>query len=225
MKIKVWGTQVRIVHIVILLLATAALCRAELITIGLTAVVTDVDDESNWLQGQIQTGNTITGYYTYDFATPDTNPEIDVGLYQHHLSPCGVSLSLPSFVFSTDYNNVQFNIGITNNLSGDPLDVYSFRSYNNLSIADSIPIHEISWQLYDYTGIAFSNTDLPTIAPILSDFQYDYLYISGGQKSEARPFEFLITGHVTYVQVVPEPATVSMVVLGILLISRKSKKG
>jgi len=88
-----------VVGVVVLgLLALPA--QAELVTINIEGVVDTVEDDGNYLDGQVNPGNIITGWYTYDTDTPDSNPDDPVqGNYWHYTSPFGISLTIDSFSF------------------------------------------------------------------------------------------------------------------------------
>ncbi len=61
--------------------------RAEVVTIYLTAEAIYLEDPYNALEGKITIGDTITGSYSYDSDTPDTNPLDTVGDYWHYTPP------------------------------------------------------------------------------------------------------------------------------------------
>jgi len=193
---------------------TAAV-RADLIIIGITAEVVTVLDPAGWLEGNVDVNDIITGTYTYDLSTPDSNPLSTVGDYEHFDPPCGISLTVGGFDFTTDPNNVNFLVEILNDKGpGELHDAYVLRSYNNLPLWNGLPVSHISWQLSDDTSNAISSTALPATAPILGDWPTNALSIDGGKN-------FLIGSHVTSVILIPEPGTLFLFVLGGLAL-RKS---
>ncbi len=187
------------------------LAKAYPVTIAIEAVVDSVDDDDNYLEGQINIGDIITGYYTYESTTPDSSPDDSVqGNYWHYSPPAGVSLTLDGFDFLTDPANVEFCVGIrNNNLSGD--DVYSIGSYNNLALSNGTLVEAIWWQLNDHTGSALSSDALPTTPPILGQWQANVLTLETDRT-------FLITAHVT--SAIPEPVTLLLFGLGGLLLRK-----
>ena len=193
--------------------------KAELITIGLEAVVTEVDDLSNWLEGSIQVDDIITGYYSYESTVLDTNPDDNIGEYVYNTQPYGIFLESGVFEFGTDLSNVNFKISILNNDQGR--DRYLIVSYNNLPLSGGTNINGISWQLDDYSENALSSTDLPVSEPVLSNWENDYFDITGGIKTQTT-YEFLIRSHVTQVELVPEPTTLLLFSLGSLLLRKRS---
>jgi hypothetical protein len=57
------------------------------VTIYIEAVVDSVQDSGNYLEGKISPGNLITGYYTYESTTPDSEPLPTHGRYEHSTPP------------------------------------------------------------------------------------------------------------------------------------------
>ncbi len=145
---------------------------AESITIEITADVAYVDDWSNILGGQVQVGDVITGSYTYETTTPDSNTLPTVGDYRHVVAPFGIHLNVGPWVFETDPNNVNFLVEIVNDHSGQ--DNYLLRSYNNIAIpaiASGALVDHISWQLDDSAATALNSIALPTTPPALADWE------------------------------------------------------
>jgi len=206
----------RIVFAAVLFFA-CSLARAELITIALTGQVYMIEDSQHIFGGQIHYNDTITGTYTYDTSTPDSElSDPSIGAYWFYSTPCGVSFTVDGFNFRTDPDNVLFSVGVGNN---EPLwDIYSICSRNNLPLSNGVLVDMINWQLTDSSRSAFSSDALPTTAPNLANFDMDYglsIY-SGGDN------EFLLRADVISATVVPEPTTLLLVAAGLLLL-RKPK--
>lgn len=189
--------------------------RAGLITIYLTAEVTYVDDHADLLEGKVTIDDIITGSYSYDSDTPDTNPSDTVGDYWHYNTPYGINLSAGSLVFQTDPDNVHFLVEVCNNHIPPP-DGYLLRSYNNLPLSNWVHVERISWQLDDYSGTALSSAALPTTPPVLEDWERNYLQITFGYKGSS-----YILARVT--SAIPEPATILLLVLGSLVLTRRRR--
>lgn len=198
---------------VVLSLWTGSL-RAGVITIYLTAEVTYVDDLYDLLGGKIAVGDIITGSYNYDSDTPDTNPSVTVGDYQHYDPPYGINLSTGTLAFQTDPDYVDFLSEILNDHTG--IDGYLLRSYNNLPLPGDIEVEHISWQLGDYSMNALSSTALPTSPPVLEDWEDNYLLMSFGYKGSS-----MIGTTVT--SAIPEPATVLLLTLGGLALTKRRR--
>ncbi len=182
-----------------------------LITIEIEAVVDSVEDEDNYLEGKINPGDTITGFYIYESTTPDTNPSVYVGDYEHYTSPYGIFLSVSGFKFETDLTNVDFFIEVVNDYpSGD---AYMVGSSNNLPLSNGVSVDPIDWQLGDNTGTALSSDALPTTAPTLNDWQSNRLRLDGERGG------YIIDAMVT--SAVPEPATLLLFGLGGLLLRKR----
>lgn len=167
--------------------------HAEPVCVAITAEVAYVDDRDGVLDGAINVGDVITGTYVYESTTPDTNQLPTVGDYWHTTAPFGITLNAGGFVFRTDPANVNFLVEIANDHGTPASDNYLLRSYKNIFDIGSNSNNHISWQLDDPTLAALSSEALPTVPPVLSDWQSSFgLDIESGSFSE-----FLIRSHVT----------------------------
>jgi hypothetical protein len=205
--------------VLVLMLGRGAL--AELITIQIEAIVDSVVDNGSgtgFLNGQVIVGDTITGYYIYESTTPDSEPSYPtVGRYQHTTSPCGIFLNVGGFEFYTNLSNVDFLLGIADNVtSGGLHDSYWLDSYNNLILSNGSQVANISWSLRDNLATAISDISIPFSAPALADWQANRLVIEGEKDSQGR--YFTIDAHVT--SATPEPATILLFGLGTLLLRK-----
>jgi hypothetical protein len=202
--------------------------RAELIKIGLTGLVDYVDDPYNLLENGVHQNDSITGFYIYDSATPDSNPQSHVGEYVYSTAPFGISLTVGGLTFQTDLTNVDFRISVVNGIeSGGGGDQYFVGSSNNLFFNNNVYIELLSWQLTDYSYTAISSTELPVVPPNLFAWQSgNDLDILGGLGGTPPCFDepFDIRGHVTSVYLIPEPATILLLATGALLLKRRSFK-
>ncbi len=169
-----------------------------IINIKIVAKVTDVQDPYNLLGGAIKVGDKITGKYNYDSGTPDSEPDPKEGQYIYTSSTFGIELKAGGLVFKTNPSNVDFWIIIGNDIFylSEYVDLYTIISYNNLQLSNGMYLDRIVWWLEDDTCTALSSDDLPTIAPILSDWAVNILYLLGSNPSD--PYEdYLITATVT----------------------------
>ena len=211
-------TKVKILLLAVVVFAlVAGSAQATIVTIALTGEVTYLRDPDNLLGGQINIGDVITGSYTYDTSTPDTNPRSGVGDYWYSTAPYGINLSVGDIVFQTDPENVDFLVEIVNDYTGG--DTYLLASYANLPLVSGIPVQHISWQLDDFSQTAVSSTRLENRPPDIEDWQSIFgLSIELGEKGGA-----LIRGTVTGLSLIPEPMTVFPLTLGALILLKKRK--
>jgi hypothetical protein len=202
----------------------AANSSAAIITIGIEATVNYLNDNDNLLEGKVAIGSIITGTYTYDTDTPDTNPASDIGNYLHYSPPCGILLVVGGFNFMSDPSNTNFGVGITDNYQGLMQDNYGLGSHNNLPLSNEVLVDYISWSLSDYSGTALSSTALSTTAPILSDWDYDYniLTMAGGIGGISPCYDktFYIEAEVISAVLIPEPISLLLFGLGTIAIIR-----
>ncbi len=192
--------------------------KAELITIKIEGVVDYVGDPYNYLEGKIIPGDIITGSYTYDSTTHDSNPSPYIGMYEHYTSPYGIKLSIGEFVFQSDPDNVDFLVSVGNAGGTYDRDNYLIRSHNNLPSYDNILINDIMWQLDDKSGTAVSSDALPVTAPVLEDWPDSFtgLRITAGDIKDS----LRITSNVT--SAIPEPCTILLFGVAALFLRKRS---
>jgi hypothetical protein len=201
------GTTAKIITVLFVVLAlSAGNLWAEIIEIDFTAKITWVDDLDGLLDGQINTGDIITGRYTYNSSTPATNPSDTAADYLHKSSPYGISIGAGEFVFQTDPGNVLYCVEIINNYHEE--DAYLMHSYYNLSLSNGAPVGAISLYLVDSSADTLSSTALPTSVPVLEDWNEHYLCIDGKEEGSYFVFYAVIT------EIVPEPTTVLLLGFG-----------
>ena len=63
--------------------------QAKLVTIEIEVVVDSVLDAGGYLEGKVEAGDIITGWYTYDTSTPDSSPSATWGSYEYYTPPMG----------------------------------------------------------------------------------------------------------------------------------------
>ncbi len=188
------------------------LVQGKLITIEVEGVVDDVRDQAGHLEGKVEVGDIIIGWYTYDTSTPDSAPSPSGALYEHYNSPAGISLSIGDFNFRTNPDNVDFAIGILNDYPPSMKDQFWLTSYNNLPLPNEAIVDIISWQLDDPTGTALSSTDLLPGPPILDN--WESVFGLGIQIGKSH-----IRGHIT--SAIPEPVTMIFLTLGGLFLRKR----
>ncbi len=208
--------------ILIVVLCAVALCpkpaQAYLITIGLTAEVYEVEDYGSgdgWLDGKINPGDIITGYYTYESTTSDSSSSTTSGQYRHYSSPCGIFLTVSGFDFETDPTNTDVLVEISDNCpnhGNNPYDHYMVYSSNNLPLSNGTVFADITLRFSDSSGQALSSTALPLTAPDLDDWSlYTSLSMAGA---------FLVSSNVTSMVLIPEPASFLLLAFGAVFIRK-----
>ena len=201
---KKMKTGVSILLAVLLVCATA---NAYLIQIGVEGIVTGGAGLN------IHVGDAITGYYTYESTTLDSDPEPTGGLYLNYGLPYGISLSIGGFTFQTNPNNV--DIGIINEPGWDG---YSVSSEYLLPLSNGTTVNVVYWHLNNDTGTALDSDLLPLTLPVLSKWNDNSLYINCGPRES----DSVVIGEITDVYLIPEPATILLILVGAVLIRKKT---
>ncbi len=186
----------------------ASACSAAIITIAIEGVVDTINDPCDLLGGQVSPSDIITGTYSYDTTVPDTSTNPNTARWVQDGFGTEMVLHIGTFTFKSlsDYR-----LAISNNSYNQ--DGYAVISSWNYPV-ETIPIDRIGWYLNDNTQAANANLDLPLDAPVLSDWDYNYLVIDGVIDCEQF---FSIEGHITSATLVPEPLTITIMFVGSLL--------
>jgi hypothetical protein len=217
----------RVLSVLILLCLLSLPIRAELIKVGIAGHVTNVTDSYGLLQNTIHQGDSIAGYYLYDSSTPDSLPASTYeGLYVYGTAPYGMSLSVGGLTFETDFDNVDYKIGISNNYYGELYDYFGVTSSRNTPLPGGVSVDQIHWQLDQTPGTAISSDSLPLGLPDLSAWGSNQLSLMGGRypfPSLTEKTIFQISGEVTLVYLIPEPVTITLLGLGGLAIRRSHR--
>ncbi|MHC4862977.1 MAG: PEP-CTERM sorting domain-containing protein, partial [Planctomycetota bacterium] len=181
---------------------------AQVIAIDVNATVTYIS-HPELLDGLVNVGDTMTGWYAYDSESTDANPLPTVGDYWQYTAPYGVRLSVGGFTFASDPDDTRFLLEVGND-HGSPgsYDFYLFRSYENLGLPNGVEVDHISWQLDDYSGTALSSDDWPDG----STLRINYGAWGAG----------VLRANVT--SVVPEPATIFLLALGAIVLLRVKRQ-
>jgi len=204
----------------------ALTAQADSITFIFTGHVVTVEDMSGVLGGSITTGTPLSGTYTFDSLTPDSNAFPDVGDYLHTSAGNGIIANMGPFTFQTDPNAVDFLLEVVNR----PLrDNYLLRSFNNIASGPLPPVSEelhIAWQLDDPTATALTSDALPLTPPDLSQWEQVFAFTvdnPGSEfplfSSESPPFpdqgRFFIRAIIDSVSPIPEPTTLLLLGSGL----------
>lgn len=207
MKRKIGGLSICMLMIVAVLPIVGAVnshnalpAASTLIGIKIVAEVTYVSDPHNLLGGSIHANDTITGKYVYDTTASDTNPDPNTGSYRFSSPPCGFEVNAGGFVFKPDPNAIDFNILIGNDIAiggYPPFDIYGIASENYLPLSNGLLVTHIEWALQDSTAAALSSTDLPTTAPILTDWNDENRVLIDGESPSNPDHVYRISAHVT----------------------------
>ena len=197
-------------------------CYGGLVIVEFTAEVSDVVDSYGFMQGIVNIGDIVTGTYTYDTSTPDSSPFLGIGRYEYYTPPSGIFIHVGGFKSKTDPDNTDFVVTTENDayLINGTRDSFRLENNNNLPFGSDIIIDMISLYLGVHNGNALSSDALPTVAPVVADWQLLRVYV-GGYVPHIRPKGFYFIGDITSAHLIPEPATVLLLGMGCMVLLRR----
>ncbi len=148
--------MIQLILYVAVLAATAAPGQAEIITFHYSGTVESLDF-TNGTPTEFAPGDTISGTYTFDSTTTDTDSNPGIGVYVSSIS------SLSTTVGSYTASFVNSEIVVQDNFfSASDFYQISGGSSSGPSVS-GIPLNSFSLWLNDTTGTMFSNDSLPLI--------------------------------------------------------------
>ncbi len=186
----------------------SALVPAQLYTYQFTGTITHISANSAGLP--VQLDQAFTGWFSFNRVN-DQNNNPDVAEYNQNAS---ISLTLPNTALSLTSQWTE--IYMFNDLYGHRDDTFGFKAKGSNS---GYQFNAFQILLVDTKDTAFSNTDLP---PVLSpgNFTQRSLILKGTSVSNP-DLTFNVTGELTSVTLVPEPATITILALGALAFRRR----
>ncbi len=209
-----WRMTVFVIGVSLGLAFSVSACDARLLTVSIAAEVTDIEDPSSILKGEVVVGDVIRGRYTYDTLVPDLLVPQDRGSYECSSAPCGIVFQVGELVFQTDPNDVALAISIVNDGLGiaDTFDLFHLESSRNLALEADVQVDSISLQFEDSGPVgevvhplpSLLSDALPASAPLLNEWPTRNLQVSGGMQ---RGPGFSIKGRLVSATG-PEPTTV-----------------
>jgi len=195
--------------------------RAEAITVDFSGTVTYVYPA---LSGTFNTSQMISGSYSFDPATADTNAAADTGVYLGALT--GMSFTVGSYaVGSSGTNN---RISVFDNYAWSDADDYVVQndSLSGAALSGYSPFR-VFLNLSDPTKTVFSSDALP-LSPDRSNFQWATWELQFSTSASAS-LQF-IRGDITSLSVasapIPEPSTLLLIgsgLTGLGLVQRRFK--
>ncbi len=192
--------------------------QAAPITIGFSGSVDNDPYGNGWV--------TFSGQYTYDSAWADMSPSSDLGLYQGTGPIYGMNVNVDGGARSWSLYDWLMNVFIQNDL---------FVLGDEYSVATTDGTLNMEMVLDDYSHTVFDGDDLPTGAPILSDFDWPRFTLFDADAEFSGMVEdfYCVSGCVTdgggnpgdngNPNPVPEPGSMALLGLGLAAMTRIRK--
>jgi len=186
--------------------------RAGFVTFAFEGEITSVRDDNGLLGAAVEVGTPFSGVYTFDSATPDTDPNPRGGVYENAITDfSGLVGGIPFEGPGDSVNTIE----IRDDWGDPPRDQYV------VFIETTLVGHELETLLglYDITGLPLVGTNLSSVPPDPALFEYSVFRVFDSSEQ----LGISLRGDVTSLALVPEPATVIMLGLGTWLVSRRRR--
>jgi len=215
----------RVLWVLALVLLTTAPAYATSVTVQMTGTWSSVVDNANVTNGSITIGQSFVATLNFDDATPDTNPNVNVGDYLFGAASSNLVLATGSYLFSL-LSTSPISFGIDNNISGqDGFGLFAehFTTSGPLAAGASTGYGYANPALFDSTATAHTSDDLtalPWNAGAYNNTDFYFLIAVLGKGSN----KFIeLSGSITGLAVLPEPSmlALAMVGAGTLILSRR----
>ena len=155
----------------------ANVAMAEIVTVDISATVTNVSDPDNAMSGQMQLGAVISGTYTYDTSLVDMDSSPQFGIYEHTAGAGGFALSAGGLSLETNNTGMPGDYGI--HVSNDISDMYHVMSSRNKPLPNGAQIDYMAMDLYGGTGAALSSDALLLSPPNVAAFDEHFIHGHG----------------------------------------------
>jgi hypothetical protein len=176
---------------------------AALLQFAYTGAVSDVHSS---LFPTFNTGQTLTGFYTFNSLTPDSNASSNIGRYNGTIQ--ALTVNLGSYTATLGNSGSNF-IEIRNQPSSDG---YEIRAPLTGATVNGFSPLRFRIELIDPSATAFTNDQLPTTPPSLSSFatnRFRIVFEDGNGTARVR-------GSLTSLTAIPLPAAILLFGAGLI---------
>lgn len=192
----------------IMTLASARSARAELVTWEFAGEITEVYDPDNLFDGMLSTGAPFSGHFTFDLSTPDSNPNNKLGAFENAVTDLNLDLDGLDFIGPTlRHPNA---IYVQDGFGGSLLDSY----HVNVGVQSTGIQLLLLLNFNNNTGEGIVGDSLRTAPLALPIFHSARFALLGPNETDPTDIEGTIT------HLVPEPAAVFLLLIGICVAIR-----
>ena len=192
--------------LVLLACLFAGFVKSEIVTVQVTAEITQFEDNGNYFDDSVSVGSILTLTYNYNTETQVEGDFPNVNGYYTQTSDKDINVAVGNYSFERKSDSV-YQIEISNQPANDMYSVYS----------EMIPSTDLFVNLQvSYDSSFFDSTELPSVAPDISLMESGRI-----QLMERGVFEIRATP--ISAQVIPEPTTLLTLGLGGLIVRIRRK--
>ena len=155
---------------------------SNIVTFNVVATVREVYDYDNVLGSAINVGDPISGTYTFNTDTPDSDPNLEYGRYEHFPGSgnYGFDINIATYNLKTNTSTDMFAVTIGDAGGLVEWDLYSVDQYSTqLPFINNSIIENMGIYIDDPTGTSVNTTALTNQPPALTGTGYKDLFIGG----------------------------------------------
>lgn len=171
-------------------LGASGVANAELVTVQVSATVTNVDDQGMILGGMVQPGTAVTGTYIFETSTVDADSHPEFGHYRHAPGIGGLDLSVAGFTIKTDPGATSglFTVDVINSQYDEG---YHVVSHDNIQpLTNGAQIFDAGIHLHTSSATNVLSSDaLPATPPEPAQFEERQLHVAGNHRGDYFSFE------------------------------------
>ena len=151
-----------------------------IVKFGVNATVREIWDDQNVLNGTIRPGDVVSGTYTFNINTPDTDSHPDYGRYEHvpGSGDYGFDINWSGANIRTNTATDLFTITVSNGAPSP--DFYAVEQFGtNIPFINGTVVDGTGIFVDDPTGVMFNSAALAATPPNISAAGYKDFYMSG----------------------------------------------
>ena len=205
----------KILSIAVNILATCSFSSAAVVSYSFTGVVGTVNMNDNAILGVLNSGDTVSGSFSYDLLLPSGGTAAD-RMIAISIGSRDISIS-STLNFVRTQNNVSVSgLGIVDRFR------FAFDSSGPTTFLDPLYLYQLDIEFIDTSALIYDGTQTLDVDLILEDYDVVRFFIRGADLA-TRTDDFSVNGTLTSVAV-PEPSSAAFLLGASLIILRRKRK-